>query len=111
MMKVAKAILLHIICEPSETCISVLMIYIINVTQPMKTRHTLYLHSSKNKPNFMYMIPILVGPVTTKCKSLRDWVGHGFTSFKCFIPYIDNCLRRKAFVVFVDWLATAKFPE
>ena len=95
-MKVAKLFLLYIISEPGETCISALVIFIINVTQPVITRHTLLLQSSNNQANFMCMITILIGPVTTRCKSLMcDWVGYGLAAdcYECFIPYIAYRLR------------------
>ena len=71
---------MHIVCEPGETCISTLVIFIINVTQPVITRHTLYLHCSNNQANLMSMITILVGPVATRCKTLYDWIGHGLAA-------------------------------
>ena len=104
-MKIAKDILLYTICEPGETCISAQVIFIINVTQPVITSHTLYLHSSKNQAKFMYMISILVGPVTIRCKSLCDWVGHELAVLNVlYHSYIVNCLRWKTFVVlWIDW--------
>ena len=79
-MKVANLFYLYIICEPGKTCISAPVIFIINVTQPVITRHILYLHSSNNQANFMCMISIVVGPVTTRCKSLCDWVRRGLAA-------------------------------
>ena len=66
-----------ILCESVKTCINIPVIIIIIVTQLVITRHTLYLHSSKNQENFMCMISILVCPITTGCKSLCNWVGCG----------------------------------
>ena len=78
--KLQRLFLLYKICEPGEICISAPVTFIIDVTQPVITRHTLYPQSTKDQANFMYMISILVGPVTTRCKSLCDWVGHGLAA-------------------------------